>query len=112
MRFLLALVAVDLTTKAVLVTPEWAWHPSDHTVLKGAVLALFGLLTAALLSYVAGGLLIAGALGNALSALTGPVANPFVLARLDVAFNMADLYLLTGFSLALVLAVRQMAVAR
>lgn len=101
----LALVAIDLATKHTLVTQSWAWHPSDQTVLRGAVVIGFGLLTALYLSGVAGALIAAGAAGNGLAALMGPVANPFVLAHWNMAFNLADVYLWIGFALVLVLSV-------
>ncbi len=102
----LALVAVDLLTKWALVTQAWAWHPGAAPGW-GITVALYGVLTACFVSPTAGILLVSGAVGNGLSALLGPVANPFTLAHWDLAFNAADLYLLIGFAMSIALLQRR-----
>ncbi len=102
----LALVALDLLTKWALVTQGWAWH-TGAAPGWGITVALYGLLTAWFVSSTAGILLVSGAVGNGLSALHGPVANPFTLAHWNLAFNAADLYLLIGFAMSIALLQRR-----
>ncbi len=90
-----ALVATDQTLKAVLPTPYWGWDQRGFSLHPLWGLAAVSLLVAYKPTRLGGTIMAAGLAGNVLSALHGPVANPFVVG--DVAFNLADCMLLAGF---------------
>lgn len=103
-----AVVALDAATKAVLYTPQWAEHvrgPGWQTGAAGGITIAAVLLLFARLR-VAGALVIAGVAGNLISALNGPVANPFMLQHgtTQVAFNLADVALFAGAAAAFIAA--------
>src|SRR5262245_59493119 len=103
----LPLVAADLWLKAEALTPDWAYHRRSlaWVALCLGLVPLLVFLTRipAALIPPAAGILLAGLLGNLLSALTNglEVPNP-ILIRGDggeLAFNLADLYSITGVAL-------------
>ena len=102
------LLALDALTKQVLTTEAWAWHARSPGVVL--VLGIFGLmLVPFLLAPVRLGVIVvlAGTVGNAISILNGEVANPLVLHYgRTIAFNLADVYLVSGCILSLMLALR------
>ena len=100
----LPLAAADLVVKARVPTEPWAYHARSL-----AWLVLSGLLLAAMIATAripsalvapAAGILAAGLLGNSLSAAWNDmtVPNPLVIGgdRGVVAFNLADVFALTG----------------
>ena len=93
---LLALLALDALTKALLSTPAWAMHHrSGEWKLGGACMVAAWLLCFAYPPIrLAATLIIAGTLGNVLSALHGDVPNPILFGR--VAFNLADVVMTVG----------------
>lgn len=98
------LVAADLWLKSEWTTPAWAYHQRGVAwVLLCVALIPFVLLVAripASLVAPAAALLLAGILGNLLSALSNGllVPNPIIVSgeRAELAFNVADLYAIVG----------------
>jgi hypothetical protein len=98
---------LDLALKARLGgDPELDHRRSGSWMILSAVLLVSALLLARLPSRLvaaASGLLAAGVLGNLLSARWngGAVPNPFVLGNgdVDLAFNLADVFVLAGIAL-------------
>lgn len=106
------LAAVDLFVKATMPTQPWAYHERSIAWLFLS-LALFGgmILIAqipSLLVAPAAGVLAAGILGNSLSAAWNDmrVPNPLLAGGANpyIAFNLADIWALTGI-LALILTI-------
>lgn len=103
----LPLVAADLWLKAEALTPDWAYHRRSlaWVALCLGLVPLLALLTRipAALVPPAAGILLAGLLGNLLSALTNglEVPNPILIRGEggQLAFNLADLYSLVGVAL-------------
>ena|SRR5215475_2031043 len=101
------LAGVDLLVKAVLPTDPYFFHQRSGTwMMASAFLLVLALLLARLPSRLlaaSAGLFAAGVLGNLVSALVhhGLVPNPFVIYGRDqeLAFNLADLYVLAGILL-------------
>ena len=100
-----ALIAFDQYTKAQLTTADWAWHSQPATWLIYPMIAL--LVTAPFLlirrTRLAAIFTLAGTLGNMTSELRFDViANPAQIQSGDtvVAFNAADVFLMTGLVLA------------
>jgi hypothetical protein len=100
----LPLITADLWLKAAAMTPEWAYHQRSAVwVLMCLALVPALLLVTRIpagLVPPAAGVLLAGVLGNVLSAAWNDfeVPNP-ILVRGDsalLAFNLADLYTLVG----------------
>ena len=91
-----AVIAFDALTKAVLATPQWAWHSREWEWKLSAVVALAIPLLMLLIPRfeVAASLIFAGIGGNLLTSLTGPIANPFQVG--NYAFNAADAALVMG----------------
>jgi hypothetical protein len=92
------LVLVDLAQKAtepVYGHPRGFGYAAVALLLSAAIFAFVPRVPSRLLS-IAGGLAVAGALGNLVSALAwrGGVPNPLVAG--DVAFNLADVWTLAG----------------
>jgi hypothetical protein len=108
------LAGIDLFVKSVLPTAPLFFHRrSGEWMILSAVMLLFALLLTRVPSrLLAGGagLFAAGVLGNLVSARLhqGLVPNPFVIARgdLELAFNLADLFVLGGIALLTVAALR------
>lgn len=98
------LVAADLWLKSESTTPAWTYHQRDVAwVALCFALIPFVLLVARIPSSLvppAAGLLLAGILGNLLSALSNGllVANPILVRGegAELAFNLADLYAIVG----------------
>lgn len=110
----LPLAAADLISKAVLPTEDWAYHQRSPAWGLLCCVVLVGLLVVcrvpALLVPPATGFLMAGVVGNGLSAAFNGfvVPNPLVVERGTsvVAFNLADIWAVAGIaSLMLVIAV-------
>lgn len=102
--FALPLLAADLWVKAEATTPWWAYHERSLAWVLMCAVAVVGLMLVtripAPLVPPAAGLLLAGVLGNVLSAAWNDleVPNP-ILVHGDggvLAFNLADLYALVG----------------
>ena len=102
-----SLTAADLAHKALAGSPAWAYHPrgGGWYALTAAVVAGCIWLTRvpSRVVAVASGLLAGGAAGNALSAAVSPrgVPNPLVVRGEShvVAFNLADVFTVTGIVL-------------
>jgi hypothetical protein len=98
------LAAIDLWSKLLLPTPEWALHQRSNIWFIGSCLLLVAALPLARLPSrsvtVAAGIFNGGVLGNVISASDDHlvVPNPFLIGtRVNgVAFNLADLFILTG----------------
>lgn len=98
------LAGLDLLVKSVLPTAPLFFHRrSGEWMILSAVMLVVALLLTRLPSRLlagAAGLLAAGVLGNLVSARLhhGRVPNPFVIVRgdLELAFNLADLLVLSG----------------
>ena len=92
-----AVVAADLTTKAVLPTEDQAWHGRSTGWQVSTLLGLA--FTAGLWSFsqtrLAAAFLAAGVAGNLVSSFFGAIANPFVYDNY-YAFNLADVSLVAG----------------
>ena len=106
------LAAIDLFVKTTIPTQQWAYHQRSLAWLFLSF-ALFGAMILiaqipSLLVAPAAGILAAGILGNSLSAAWNDMAvpNPLVVGgdSAFVAFNLADIWALTGI-LALVLTI-------
>ena len=99
-----SLAAVDLWVKFALPTPEWALHQRSNVWFIGSCLLLVAALPLARLPSntvtVAAGIFNGGVLGNVLSASDNHlvVPNPLLIgSRVNgVAFNLADLFILSG----------------
>jgi hypothetical protein len=108
------LAGIDLLVKAVLPTAPLFFHRrSGEWMILSAVVLVFALLLTRLPSRLlagSAGLLAAGVLGNLVSARLhhGLVPNPFVIVRGDfeLAFNLADLFVLGGIVLLTAAALR------
>jgi hypothetical protein len=102
----LALATADLVMKAAVATdPSFVHHRSHAWVEVSVGLFLVGLLLARLPSRLlatGAGVFTGGLLGNLASAAMhgGAVPNPFVVG--DVAFNLADVFVLAGIVLMIV----------
>ena len=101
------LIVADLWLKSAAMTPAWAYHERSLAWVTLCLLLVPGLLLVtripASLVPPAAGVLLAGVLGNALSAAWNDleVPNP-ILVRGEgalLAFNLADLYTLVGIVL-------------
>lgn len=103
----LPLAAVDLWLKTAQPTEPWAYHERSYAwlVLSVSLAAGLVLLTRipSLLIPPAAGVLTGGLLGNVLSASWNDmrIPNPIVIegSRAVVAFNLADVWALTGIAL-------------
>ena len=103
----LPLAALDLTHKAVAITPEWAYHQRGLAWIAMCVCVLVGCLTLARvpsrLVAVSAGVLGAGAAGNGIAAVSSErgIPNPLVVEveHGAVAFNVADILTLAGIAL-------------
>ncbi len=101
------LAAVDLAHKTAAGTPPWGYHDrSDAWVALATAVVVGCLLLARIPSRAvaaAAGVLAGGAAGNVVSELASGegVPNPIVLegSRHVIAFNLADLFTLTGILL-------------
>jgi hypothetical protein len=102
----LPLVVADLAVKEAVGTPDWAYH---QRTLGWAVLCCSLLVALALLVRlpaqflpVSAGVLSGGVIGNGLSAAWNGLAvpNPLVIERSTsiVAFNLADIWILSGIA--------------
>ena len=108
------LAGIDLLVKSVLPIAPLFFHrrSGEWMILSAVVLVVALLLTRLPSRLLAGsaGLLAAGVLGNLVSARLhrGLVPNPFVIVRgdLELAFNLADLFVLSGITLLTVAALR------
>src|SRR4051794_34542830 len=102
-----ALAGVDLATKALVATEPIDFDPRSSTWVALSIAVVCGSVLLALLPSravaVASALIAGGALGNLLSAAhhDGRVPNPFVVSNGDggVAFNLADVLVMTGILL-------------
>ena len=98
------LAAIDLWSKLLLPTPEWALHQRSNIWLIGSLLLLVAAPALARLPStsvtIAAGIFNGGVLGNVLSASDDHlvVPNPILIGSQvnGVAFNLADLFILTG----------------
>jgi hypothetical protein len=91
-----ALVTADQLLKQLLPTPYWGWHPGGYSWYGLTVgFAAVAVLVAYPPIRLGGTIMLAGMVGNVVSVAHGAVANPFLIGSL--AFNLADLMLLTGF---------------
>jgi hypothetical protein len=108
------LAGADLLVKSALPTDPFLFHQrSGAWMILSAALLLFALLLTRLPSRLlaaSAGVLAAGVLGNLVSASLhrGLVPNPFVLddGDFEIAFNLADLFVLGGIVLLTVTALR------
>ncbi len=108
------LAGIDLLVKSMLPTAPLFFHrrSAEWMILSAVVLVVALLLTRlpSRLLAASAGLLAAGVLGNLVSARLhrGLVPNPFVIVRgdLELAFNLADLFVLGGIVLLAVAALR------
>ena len=104
LAFVVPLVTADLWLKSESTTPAWTYHQRDvaWVVLCFALIPFVLFVTRIPSSLVppAAGLLLAGILGNLLSALSNGllVANPILVRGegAELAFNLADLYAIVG----------------
>jgi hypothetical protein len=102
-----ALATADLTVKRLLPTDPWLFHQRSHAWIELSVALLLALALLPRLPSrfvaLAGGILAGGVLGNLVSARwnDGLVPNPFVMTGDDgvVAFNLADVFVLSGILL-------------
>ena len=98
------LAAADLAHKTAAATPEWGYHMrSDEWLALTTAVVLGCVLLVRVPSWAvaaAAGVLAGGASGNALSAVGSGegVPNPIVVGGSDflIAFNLADVFTLTG----------------
>jgi hypothetical protein len=98
------LATVDLVVKATEPTAPWAYHQRSYAWLVLSVALLAGMVVISQipsrLVAPAAGILAAGILGNGLSAAWNDmeVPNPLVVGgdRAFIAFNLADVWALTG----------------
>jgi lipoprotein signal peptidase len=99
----LSVAAVDQCVKVAIATPSWAYHHRSPSWFLVSWALCFGVPILAVVPsravLVGAALLSGGMLGNVLSASTDglTVANPLVVGRTSgVAFNVADVCILTG----------------
>ena len=98
------LAAIDLWSKLLLPTPEWALHQRSNLWFIGSCLLLVAAPALARLKStsvtIAAGIFNGGVLGNVLSASDDHlvVPNPILIGNHvnGVAFNLADLFILSG----------------
>jgi lipoprotein signal peptidase len=98
------LAAIDLWSKLLLPTPDWALHQRSNIWFLGSLLLLVAAPALARLPStsvtVAAGIFNGGVLGNVLSASDDHlvVPNPILIgSRVNgVAFNLADLFIMSG----------------
>ncbi len=98
------LAAGDLWVKAVVATPPWDVHQRSSGWVALSLLVLVALLALAAVPSravaIAAGVMMGGVIGNLVSArLDGNrVPNPFLLGdrTTGIAFNLADVFVLTG----------------
>jgi hypothetical protein len=98
------LAAIDVWSKLLLPTPEWALHQRSNIWFIGSCLLLVAALPLARLPStsvtIGAGIFNGGVLGNVLSASDDHlvVPNPILIGNQvnGVAFNLADLFILTG----------------
>jgi hypothetical protein len=103
----LPLAAADLYVKAVVPTPYWAYHQRSYGWLLLSLVLFCGMLLIARLPSrlvaPAAGVLAGGIIGNGLSAAYNEmeVPNPLVVDsnRAIIAFNLADVWALSGICL-------------
>ncbi|MDX6514403.1 MAG: hypothetical protein QOH73_69 [Gaiellaceae bacterium] len=111
-RLLLAVaavvVAVDIGDKLVTPTLPEAFHPRPPIVLLAmVVVTVLGLVTfpraGSRAIAIAGGLMVGGGVANTVSLLAwgSGIPNPLLSSRYDIAFNLADLAVGSGFVLLL-----------
>ncbi|HZT15827.1 MAG TPA: signal peptidase II [Gaiellaceae bacterium] len=100
------LCAIDLQLNSVLTTPDWAYHHRSGAWIAACLLTLAGTAAATRVPSAAvavgAGLLAGGVLGNLVSALVngGSVPDPLLIGtHQGVAFNIADLFTLSGIVL-------------
>jgi lipoprotein signal peptidase len=99
-----SLAAIDLWSKLLLPTPEWALHQRSNIWFIGSCFLLVAALPLARLPSttvtIAAGILNGGVLGNVVSASDDHlvVPNPILIGNQvnGVAFNLADLFILSG----------------
>jgi hypothetical protein len=99
-----SLAAVDQAVKLTLPSPEWALHQRSELWFLGSCLLLVAAAPLARIPSttvaVAAGIFCGGVLGNVLSASQDALAvpNPIVVGSADgrIAFNVADLFILSG----------------
>jgi hypothetical protein len=104
-----AVVAAHLVLAEMLVTPEWAWHERAPASVLAPTVGLGVLMWRGWMWPVPFGLLIGAAAANAGSALVyGAVPNYFVSFRGEgwVAYNLPDVCLVVGGTLAVLAATR------
>ena len=100
----MSLAAIDLWSKLLLPTPEWALHQRSNIWFIGSCLLLVAAPALARLRStsvtIAAGIFNGGVLGNVLSASDDHlvVPNPILIGNQvnGVAFNLADLFILGG----------------
>lgn len=103
----LPLAAADLYVKAVAPTPDWAYHQRSYGWLALSLVLFCGMVLIARIPsrFVApaAGVLAGGVIGNGLSAAYNQmeVPNPIVVDsdRAIIAFNLADVWALSGICL-------------
>lgn len=99
-RLACLLVCVDAAAKLLLPTQPWAQHGRSLGWLIAGVVGclLFGWAATVRPVALPASLLAAGTAGNVLFALAGPVPNPFLFQAdgIMVAFNVADVSLVAG----------------
>lgn len=104
------LAAADLAVKAAVATPAWSYHPRSGAWVALTLTVVVGCLALARVPStavaLAAGVTAGGAAGNLVSfAVSGRgVENPLVIrgSAAGVAFNLADVYFLTGIVLLMV----------
>lgn len=101
----LPLTLADLAVKRFAATPEWAYHSRSLSWLVLCLCLLAGLVlllrVPSALVPPAAGVLAAGVLGNAISAISSQgfvVPNPLVITTTNsvIAFNLADVFVMIG----------------
>lgn len=98
------LAAADLAVKASIATPPWYWHQRSSGWVALSIVVLVALLALAAVPSravaVAAGVMMGGVIGNLVSARLDDnrVPNPFLLGdhRNGIAFNLADVFVLSG----------------
>lgn len=119
--FAIPLTALDLLVKRYGSTPDWAYHARSVSWLVLCVVLLAGLVVLLRLPSrlvpPAAGVLAAGVLGNGLSALASGdlvVPNPLVIQAGNelVAFNLADIFVVTGLAVMLPILARELILRR
>lgn len=89
-------LVVDLLSKEMLVTPDWAQHYREpRWQVEALVASLLAFVVVVWNPWSIGAaFLLGGVSANLISSLSGPIANPFVVHL--VAFNAADVALFFG----------------